>query len=111
MPSRLAQLAARRRVLVMESQVLRAQVDQSASALRQALGLAPMGRAMLNSIRRHPVLAVGAAVALVVLRPRRVWRLAALGGGALAFALRAAPALSTAVRILKAARARAAPHR
>ena len=109
MASRLAQLTARRRALVAESHALRAQLGDSARALRDALGFPQIGHAMLSNIRRHPGLAVGAAVALVALRPPRLWKLAALGGGALAFALRAAPVLSAAVRFAKARRARAAP--
>jgi hypothetical protein len=108
MSSRLAQLSARRRALAMESQVLRAQLAESANALREALGLVQMGRTVLDGVRRHPGLVVGAAVALVALRPRRVWRLAALAGGTLVFALRAAPALSAAARFFGAARARGA---
>ena len=49
-----------------------------------------------------------ATVALVALRPRRLWKLAALGGGALAFALRAAPVLSAALRFARTRRPRAA---
>jgi len=108
-PSRLAQLTARRRALVLQSQALRAQLSASAIALRHALGPAQIGHAVLGSIRRHPGIAAGVAVALVTLRPRRLWKLAALGGGALAFALRAAPVLSAAVRFARARRARAAP--
>jgi hypothetical protein len=108
-PSRLAQITARRGALVAESHALRAQLSDSASALRQALGLEQVGRAVLDGIRRHPGLVVGAAVALVALRPHRLWKLAALSGGALAFALRAAPVLSAAVRFARARRAHAAP--
>jgi hypothetical protein len=109
MPSRLAQLTARRRALVLESQALRAQLGASGIALRNALSPAQIAHTVLGSIRRHPGIAVGAAVALVALRPRRLWKLAALGSGALAFALRAAPVLSAALRFARSRRARAGP--
>jgi hypothetical protein len=108
-PSQLAQLTARRRALVAESHALRAQLGDSGRALQDALGFSQIGHAVLGSIRRHPGLAVGAAVALVALRPHRLWKLAVLSGGALAFALRAAPALSAAVRFARARRAHTAP--
>jgi hypothetical protein len=103
-PSRLAQLAARRRALVAESDALRAQLSGSAGGLRGALAPGPLGNALLAGVRRHPVLTVGAAVALVALRPRRIWKILVLGAGTMTLVLRAGPVLSAVVRLAKSAR-------
>jgi hypothetical protein len=99
--SRLAHLTARRRALVTESQALRAQLAGATSSVRQVLAPAQIGRALLSGLGRHPVLTVGIGVALVAIGPRRLWKLAALGGGGVVLALRVAPALAAAARLAR----------
>lgn len=103
MPSRLAQLATRRCALVAESQGLRTQLAGAAGALTHALAPAQIGRAVLLGVGRHPLLSVSVAVALVAIGPRRLWKLATLGG-AVVFARRRAPVVSAAVKLTRAHR-------
>jgi YqjK-like protein len=90
--------------LVAESDLLRGRLTGSAGALRRALAPAQIATALLDGVRRHPALATGAIVALVALRPRRIWKLLVMGAGGVTLALRAAPALSTAMRLVKKGR-------
>jgi hypothetical protein len=82
MPTRLHILTARRRALVARSEALRSELVASTVRLHRSLGLGQMGAAALRSLRRHPALVVGVAVALLVAGPARLLRVAALGLGA-----------------------------
>jgi hypothetical protein len=75
MSRRLAELAARRRALVAQSDALREQASVSARGLRQLLGFVDLGVAAGRSMAGKPLVAVAIAAALMLLRPRRPLRL------------------------------------
>lgn len=69
-------LAERRAALLARSAVLRARLQQQAQVLDAPLALADRGVAGLCWLRRHPQVPLAAVAVVVVLRPRRAWRLA-----------------------------------
>lgn len=73
---RAAELAAKRQALLLRGAALRQTLALQAEVLRRPLALADQGRAGLAWLKRHPEVPIGAAVLLLVLRPRRVWQLA-----------------------------------
>ncbi|MEO8039271.1 MAG: YqjK family protein [Betaproteobacteria bacterium] len=104
MTARLSKLRSRRHALAAQSDVLRADLADTFGEIGQALRPARLGQAVLGALGRHPVLVVGAAAALLIVRPRRLRKLIALGSGAAAMAVRAAPVLSAVLRTLRARR-------
>jgi hypothetical protein len=93
MTQRLRELAAHRRALVAQSDVLREQVAGSAQGLKQVLGFVDLGVAAGRSIAGKPLLVVVAAAAMLVLKPRTALRLAGI-------ALTAAPLFRQLLQIL-----------
>jgi hypothetical protein len=81
MPTRLQISTARRRALTAQSEALRARLVSSTKEVRSSLRIGRLGMSALRSVRRHPALVAGAAVALIVAGPRRVMRMATLGLG------------------------------
>ena len=70
--SRAAELAARQQQLRLRSAELRFRLaDEASAALGRPLALADQARAALSWIKRNPEWPIGAAVLLLVLRPRR----------------------------------------
>ena len=65
------QLAARRQQLVALAAAQRTILANDMEPWRARLALADRGVAMVQYVRRHPALMVGAALLLAVLRPRR----------------------------------------
>jgi len=74
MTARLDELAARRRALVAQSNALRDTLALSAQGLTSTLTFFDIGVAVGRSLGRRPLLLVGIAAALIVLRPRRIVR-------------------------------------
>ena len=74
MTARLDQLAVRRRALVAQSDALRDTLALSARGLTSTLTFFDIGVAIGKALGRQPLLLVGIAAALVVLRPRRIIR-------------------------------------
>lgn len=74
-PARLAPLAQRQQALLQRSAALRRQFAQEAQALRAPLGFADRLLAGWRWLRAHPEVPLAAGVVLVVMRPRRAWRL------------------------------------
>jgi hypothetical protein len=83
MPTRLQITTARRRALVAQSQALRVQLLAATDGIRASLGLGRLGASALRSVRRHPAIAIGMGLALLVAGPRRLLRVASLGMTAL----------------------------
>lgn len=71
MNGRLAQLAARRRQLVVQAEAQRAMLAHDLEPWRARLTLVDQGVAVLRHAGRHPVLIAGAVLLLVAWRPRR----------------------------------------
>jgi len=71
MNQKLTQLAERRRQLVSQAAAQRIALAHNAEPWRSRLALVDRGVAVFRTIGRHPGLMVGAALLLVVLRPRR----------------------------------------
>jgi len=65
------ELAQRRARLVAQAEAQRTTLAQSIAPWRGPLALADRGLAALRYLRSHPVLPIGAAAMVVVLRPRR----------------------------------------
>jgi hypothetical protein len=82
MPTRLQLSTARRRALTAQSEALRARLVSSTQGVVSSLRLGQLGVSAWRSVRRHPALLVGVAVALMVAGPQRALRLASLGLGA-----------------------------
>jgi len=77
MPSRAARavpLQQRQQQLLQRSAELRGDVAQAWLRLQAPLGIADQVHAGWLWLRRHPELPLAGMLALVVLRPRRVWR-------------------------------------
>jgi len=72
-------LAQRRERLLQRSAVLRVQLAQDGRALQAPLALADTVREGWHWLRRHPEWPAGAALLLVLLKPRRAWRWASRG--------------------------------
>ncbi|MFZ0105346.1 MAG: YqjK family protein [Thiobacillus sp.] len=70
MNQELTQLAERRRRLVAQAAAQRIALAQTVEPLRARLALVDRGVNAVRVIRRHPALLAGAALLLVVLRPR-----------------------------------------
>ena len=102
MTARLDELAARRRALVAQSDALRDALALSAQSLKSTLTFFDIGVAVGRSVRQRPLLIVGIAAALVVLRPRRIVR-------GLSTALTAASVFLQVVRLFTARRPQRAP--
>lgn len=94
MPSR-DELMLRRGQLLLRSTQLRAQWGKQVQGLRRPLGVADEARAGVQWLLRNPVWPLAALAVVVVLRPRRVWRLAGLGLGAFSAYQRAQGLLAT----------------
>ena len=71
MNRKLTALAERRHRLVAQAARQRTDMAQNLRPWRARLALADRGLAALRSIRRHPMLVVGAALLLAALRPQR----------------------------------------
>ncbi len=106
MASRLARITTRRRALVAHSQNLRAQLIFAAGALRHELGLRQLGGTVLLAAQRHRNVVIGAVVALLFLRARRVRKLAAMGGRSLGVVLHAVPVVANVLRLVNTRGAR-----
>ncbi len=72
-PRRL-RLLVRRELLLQRSADLRAQIGLQAQSWRRPMAWADRARDGLRWLRRHPEWPVGAGVALLVMRPRRLLR-------------------------------------
>lgn len=68
-------LRLRQQELLLRSQVLRIDLAQQAAVFSRPLAVADQLRDGWHWLRAHPLLPTAAAVALVVVRPRRAWRL------------------------------------
>jgi hypothetical protein len=73
-PSRSDVLLLRRQLLQLRSAELRLRVERDVIRLAPALALADRGVAGLHWLRAHPEWPLGAAVVLVLLKPRRALR-------------------------------------
>ena len=71
MNQKLTQLAERRRQLVAQAAAQRTALADNMAPWRSRLALVDRGLAVFRTIGRHPGWIVGAALLLVVLRPRR----------------------------------------
>ena len=94
MPNR-DELMLRRGRLLLRSAQLRAQWGWQVQGLRRPLGVADEARAGVQWLLRNPVWPLAALAVVVVLKPRRVWRLASLGLGAFGAYQRAQSLLAT----------------
>jgi hypothetical protein len=75
MSSRLEELAARRRDLVVQSGRLRAELSRTTPAFEQVLGIADLGVAAGRYVRDRPLLLwLGIAGAVLLVKPRRAVR-------------------------------------
>jgi hypothetical protein len=72
-------LALRQQRLLLRSEALRDAVATQATVLRAPLAAADRVRAVARWLDAHRAWVAGAAVVLVVVRPRRAWRIARLG--------------------------------
>jgi len=72
MKGRLEALAARRQALVARSDALRETLEQSAGSLKGTFRFFDIGFAVGRAFGRQPVLLLGLAGAVILLRPRRV---------------------------------------
>ena len=68
-------LQSRQQRLLVRSSELRSQFARDAQAWQQPLALADQVRAGWRWLRAHPEVPLGVLAVLVVLRPRRAWRL------------------------------------
>ena len=75
MKQRVDSLAHRQQRLLVRSSELRSQFARDAQVWKQPLALADRVRAGWRWLRAHPEVPLAAAAMLVVLRPRRAWRL------------------------------------
>jgi hypothetical protein len=94
-------LAARREALLVRSSELRAELAVESAAAAEGLGFLDRGVAFARSGRFRQVISI-AAVLLVALRPRMVWRLARRGALWLPLARRLLPGLITKVQQYRA---------
>lgn len=74
MNGRLLELALRKQRLQFQSDLLRARWQDHARGVAPAFGVVDGVRAGAQWLRRHPEVTVGAAIALIVAKPRAVWR-------------------------------------
>lgn len=74
MTDRLAELALKKQRLLARSADLRDRMGMHAEGLTPLLHAADRLRAAAEAIRRHPEWVAGAAVLIVILRPRFIWR-------------------------------------
>jgi hypothetical protein len=72
MTQKLIELAERRARLVAQAEAQRTTLAQSAQPWRLPLAVVDQGWAAMCQIKRHPALVAGAAVLLVVWRPRSI---------------------------------------
>lgn len=72
---RLATLARRQQGLLLRSAALRSDLGRDLQHLQAPLALADRVRSGWHWLRAHPQAPLAAVVVLVVLRPRRAWRL------------------------------------
>lgn len=72
-------LALRQQRLQMRSEMLRAQITQQAGALEAPLAAADQVRAWARWLHAQRAWIAGAVVVVLVVRPRRAWRVAMLG--------------------------------
>lgn len=79
MSPELIALAEKRGALKARIAMQRDALGQHAWPVETVLGLADRGLEGVDWLKRHPQVLVAAAVALVVARPKRVWRLATRG--------------------------------
>jgi hypothetical protein len=82
-------LSARRHALVAQSEALRARLLESAAQTGRSLRVAALAASAAQALRRHPAVLVGGAVALVVVGPRRLVRIAGIALGAWTVLMRA----------------------
>lgn len=75
MTGRTAALARRQRLLLVRSSELRGQFARHAQPWQQPLALADQVHAGWRWLRAHPEVPLAAAAVLVLLRPRRAWRM------------------------------------
>jgi hypothetical protein len=71
MSGRIAELAARRELLVARSSLQRLQVQFQLRELRRPFSFLEQGAAVVRYVRGHPAIFFGAALAIGLLRPRR----------------------------------------
>lgn len=74
MTSRLIELALKKQRLQFESDQLRDQWRAHVHGLAPAIGAADQVRESFGWLRRHPEVLIGVGVAVVVVKPRAVWR-------------------------------------
>ena len=79
MTPELLELALKKQRLRLKSAALRADFAEQAGALAPAFSAVDRVQAGISWLRRHPVLPVAALVALLVVRPRTMLRLAGRG--------------------------------
>jgi hypothetical protein len=79
MSERRRALKARREHLLTRSALLREEFEREARALEAPLARADQALQALAWLRRHPAWPAGAVGLLLVVRPRRAWRLARQG--------------------------------
>lgn len=72
MNKKLARLAERRQQLILQAAEQRIALTQNLAPLRKSIALADTGIAAVKYVKQHPVLMVGGATLLGLLRPTRL---------------------------------------
>jgi len=101
MTARTDALAARRALLLARSAALRDDLASQSTGLAHSLGYLDRGVAFARSGKLRPVITL-AALALLLLRPRAVWRLASRGAVLVPLARRLLPGIIARVRDYRA---------
>ncbi|MFZ6813970.1 YqjK-like family protein [Undibacterium sp. Rencai35W] len=79
MPKLSQQLAERHRQLLAQTQVQREVIAGHGRQIRQSLQFADLGLQVVRQIKKQPALGIGFAVATLIVKPRRMWRLLKTG--------------------------------
>ncbi len=72
MNKKLARLAERRQQLILQAAEQRIALTQNIAPLRKSIALADTGIAAVNYVKQHPILMVGGAALIALLRPTRL---------------------------------------
>jgi YqjK-like protein len=74
MSQRLTELALRKQMLTLRSEELRNRLEQHVQAIHPLANLVERVRSILFELKQHPEWSLGAAAALLILRPRFIFR-------------------------------------